>query len=150
MVPPASCKVPRVLQYSGTALTKVPFKYGAFTLSGGISQNPSSSELRYFWRPATPGCTHPGLGSSAFARRYLRNRSFFLFLPVLRCFSSRAYPRCAIPKFSRIGAWSSSMRVSPFRYPRIDGYVLLPAAFRSLSRLSSAQSAKASAPRPLC
>lgn len=29
-----------------------------------------------------------GLGSSAFARRYLRNRGFFLFLRVLRCFSS--------------------------------------------------------------
>ena len=37
------------------------------------------------------------------------------------------------------------MRVAPFGYPRIDGYVLLPAAFRSLSRPSSAPSAKASA-----
>jgi hypothetical protein len=35
----------------------------------------------------------PGLGSSAFARRYLRNRFFFLFLQVLRCFSSLGYPR---------------------------------------------------------
>ena len=35
-------------------------------------------------------------------------------------------------------------RVSPFRDPRINGYLLLPAAFRSLSRLSSALSAKAS------
>ena len=34
--------------------------------------------------------------------------------------------------------------VSPFRYLRIYGYLLLPAAFRSLSRLSSALSAKAS------
>ena len=29
-----------------------------------------------------------GLGSSDFARHYFRNRSFFLFLQVLRCFSS--------------------------------------------------------------
>ena len=36
------------------------------------------------------------------------------------------------------------MWVSPFRYPRIKGYLLLPVAFRSLSRLSSALSAKAS------
>ena len=36
----------------------------------------------------TPGCTHPGLGSSAFARRYLRNHCCFLFLSLLRCFSS--------------------------------------------------------------
>ena len=39
------------------------------------------------------------------------------------------------------------MWVSPFRYLRIDGYLLLPAAFRSLSRLSSALSAKASSLR---
>ena len=38
-------------------------------------------------------------------------------------------------------------RVSPFRYLRINGYLLLPEAFRSLSRLSSALSAKASALR---
>ena len=35
-------------------------------------------------------------------------------------------------------------RVSPFRDPWITGYVLLPMAYRSLSRLSSALSAKAS------
>ena len=33
--------------------------------------------------------------------------------------------------------------VSPFRDLRINGYLLLPEAFRSLSRLSSALSAKA-------
>ena len=37
------------------------------------------------------------------------------------------------------------MWVSPFRHPWITGYLLLPTAFRSLSRLSSALSAKASA-----
>ena len=36
------------------------------------------------------------------------------------------------------------MLVSPFRDLRIKGYLLLPEAFRSLSRLSSALSAKAS------
>ena len=46
-----------------------------------------------------------------------------------------------------IGVWMTGLysgRVSPFRHPRIKGYLLLPAAFRSLSRLSSALSAKAS------
>ncbi len=37
------------------------------------------------------------------------------------------------------------MWVSPFRNLRIIGYLLLPEAYRSLSRLSSALSAKASA-----
>ena len=40
--------------------------------------------------------------------------------------------------------WSLSSRVSPFRYLRVIGYLLLSEAFRSLSRLSSALSAKAS------
>ena len=34
-----------------------------------------------------------GLGSSPFARHYSGNRSFFLFLQVLRCFSSLRSPR---------------------------------------------------------
>ena len=38
------------------------------------------------------------------------------------------------------------MRVSPFRRLRINGHLLLPEAFRSLSRLSSALSARASSP----
>ena len=48
----------------------------------------------------------------------------------------------------RMDDWSLSSRVSPFRNLRLIGYLLLPAAFRSLSRLSSALSAKASALRP--
>ena len=86
------------------------------------------------------------MGSSPFARRYLGNRCFFLFLRVLRCFSSPGSPRT--PMDSVHGDRSSSCRVPPFRDLRIKGYLLLPAAYRSLSRLSSALSAKASALRP--
>ena len=39
--------------------------------------------------------------------------------------------------------------IAPFRHPRINAYLQLPAAFRSLSRLSSAPGAKAFALRPL-
>ena len=39
--------------------------------------------------------------------------------------------------------WILSSRVSPFGNPRINGYLLLPVAFRSLSRPSSAPDAKA-------
>ena len=38
--------------------------------------------------PNPKGITSSGLGSSSFARHYSRNRFFFLFLWVLRCFSS--------------------------------------------------------------
>ena len=90
----------------------------------------------------TPECTHSGLASFHFARRYFGNRCFFLFLRLLRCFSSPG----SLPYVMdwRTDDWSPSSRVSPFRYLRIKDYLHLPAAFRSLSRLSSALSAKAS------
>ncbi len=96
----------------------------------------------------TPVCTHTGLGSSHFARRYFGNRVFFLFLRVLRCFSSPG--SLHTPMDSVHDDRSSSCRVPPFRHPRLNGYLLLPAAFRSLSRPSSALSAKASALRSFC
>ena len=96
----------------------------------------------------TPQCLHCGLGSSGFARRYSRNRSFFLFLRLLRCFSSPGSPPYVMD--SRTDAQGFPVRVSPFRHPRIARYVPFPAAFRSLSRLSSAPSAEASAPCPFC
>ncbi len=94
----------------------------------------------------TPRSKLPGLGSSAFARRYLRNHFCFLFLRLLRCFSSPGSLR--IPMDSVYGDRSLSCRVAPFRYLRVKAYLQLTAAFRSLSRLSSALSAKASALRP--
>ena len=90
----------------------------------------------------TPERTRSGLGSFPFARRYFGNRCFFLFLRLLRCFSSPG--SLYIAMYSLCSDWSSSSQVSPFRNLRIDGYLLLPVAFRSLSRLSSALSAKAS------
>ena len=90
----------------------------------------------------TPPCSHSGLGSSHFARRYFGNRCFFLFLRLLRCFSSPGSLRQAmyLPECDR----GLLCRVSPFGDLRFDGYLRLPAAFRSLLRPSSALSAKAS------
>ena len=94
----------------------------------------------------TPECTHSGLGSFPFARRYSGNRCFFLFLRVLRCFSSPGSPPCTMD--SCMDDRGLPCRVSTFGYLRIDGCLLLPAAFRSLPRPSSALSAKASTLRP--
>ena len=90
----------------------------------------------------TPWCTHHGLGSFHFARRYFGNRCFFLFLRLLRCFSSPG----SLPDvmYWRQDDWSLSSRVSPFRNLRVKDYLHLTVAYRSLSRLSSALSAKAS------
>ena len=102
----------------------------------------SVSDSAHLLWSVTPVCTHTGLGSSNFARRYFRNRCFFLFLRLLRCFSSlRSLPYVMNWRMDDRGLLS---QVSPFRDLRINGYLLLPEAFRSLSRLSSALSAKAS------
>ena len=148
MVPLTSHKVPRVSWYSGSCSVSSAFTYGAFTLSGRLSQNRSVSFQESLMQSVTPECTHSGLGSSAFARRYLQNRVFFLFLRVLRCFSSPG----SLPYVMdwRMDDRGVLCRVSPFRDLRIKGYLLLPEAYRSLSRLSSALSAKASALCPYC
>ena len=141
MVPARSIKVPRVSMYSGSCCPTSDFAYGAVTLSGWLSQS-HSAILVVTCAVRTPRCSHHGLGSAGFARRYFRHRCFFLFLRLLRCFSSPGSPPYVMD-------WRTDTRgllvwVSPFRDLRINGYLLLPAAFRSLSRLSSALSAKAS------
>ena len=148
MVPLTSHKVSRVSWYSGSCSVSSAFTYGAFTLCGRLSQNRSVSFQESLMQSVTPECTHSGLGSSAFARRYLQNRVFFLFLRVLRCFSSPG----SLPYVMdwRMDDRGVLCRVSPFRDLRINGYLLLPEAYRSLSRLSSALSAKASALCPYC
>ena len=142
MVPPSSHEVPRVSQYFGSCRLPSGFVYRAFTVYGRISQIRSTTVWHGLVQSTTPRCKHRGLGSAHFARRYFGHRCFFLFLRLLRCFSSPGSLRTAmdLPYGARDLPW----RVSPFRYPRISGYVLLPAAFRSLSRLSSALSAQAS------
>ena len=119
-----------------TANCDSDFGYEVFTLYDRTSQTVLLS-CRSYIAVRTPSCTHNGLGSFPFARRYLGNRCFFLFLLLLRCFSSEGWP--PLPD-----AGSSTRRVVPFRNRRIKGYLLLPGAYRSLSRLSSALSAKAS------
>ena len=89
MGPPASHQVSRAWWYSGAILRFVHFAYRAFTFYGRSFQISSTIHAsRYEWS-TTPDKS--GLGSSPFARRYLGNRCFFLFLRVLRCFSSPGY-----------------------------------------------------------
>ena len=119
-------------------------------LSPSLAERSSPLLIKSLPLPAvlTPRCTHRGLGCSAFARRYLRNHSCFLFLRLLRCFSSAGSRPYTMN--SCMVAAAFLQRVSPFGDLRISGYLLLPAAFRSLSRPSSALSAKASTLRSFC
>ena len=106
---------------------------------------------RYLRLPISFPCSSPypnpisqiGLASCSFARHYSHNR-FFTF------FSSR-YLDVSVPWVPFITLCIYVMIilyyqycVSTFGYLRIFEYVLLPVAFRSLSRPSSAPSAKAS------
>ena len=86
--PPTSHKVSRVSWYFGYCLSLFVFPYGAFTLSGRLSQYRSGNSEYNLLQSLTLQCTHRSLGSFPFARRYSGNRCFFLFLRVLRCFSS--------------------------------------------------------------
>ena len=142
MVPPTSHKVSRVSWYFGYCSSLFVFPYGAFTLYGRLSQYRSGNSEYNLLQSLTLQCTHRSLGSFPFARRYSGNRCFFLFLRVLRCFSSPG----SLPYVMdwRMDDRGVLCRVSPFRDLRIKGYLLLPEAYRSLSRLSSALSAKAS------
>ena len=87
MGPPASDRVTRVRSYSGSALHLVGSAYGTFTPCGLPFQACSATDAMRDGRPQPHGRVH-GLASSPFARRYSGNRCFFLFLRVLRCFSS--------------------------------------------------------------
>ena len=142
MVPAHSIKVSRVSMYSGYRHVNSSFAYGAFTLFGRLSQNLSARFVESIMRSEPRNACISVWPLSISLAATLEITCCFLFLRLLRCFSSPG----SLPYVMdwRMDDWSLSSRVSPFRYLRIDGYLLLPVAFRSLSRLSSALSAKAS------
>src|SRR6478735_5694485 len=74
-----------------------------------------------------------GLASSDFARHYSRNHGCFLFLLVLRCFTS---PRSLYPPYifrrESLGRTSTPSGVSPFGNPRIKALLSAP---RGLSQI---------------
>ena len=79
-----------------------------------------------------------GLGCSAFARHYLRNHYCFLFLRVLRCFSSPRSPRRAMNLLYVTGALPPvgfPIRKSPGQ-SLFSGSPKLIAAYHVLHRLS--------------
>ena len=71
------------------------FNYGTFTPCGRTFQNCSSISLIRMSPSHYPGHL-AGLGYSPFARHYSGNRCYFLFLALLRCFSSRRSPPASI------------------------------------------------------
>ncbi len=141
MVPLPSVKVSRVSTYFGCC--PLLYRVSCTGLSPSLACFPKTVPLhsRSLTTVRTPARTRTGLGFSHFARRYFGNRVFFLFLRVLRCFSSPGSLHAAmyLPHDTMGLPWW----VAPFGYLRTVGHLRLPEAFRSLSRPSSALSAKA-------
>jgi hypothetical protein len=159
---PQGFTCPVVLGYS-TEGSQSSFAYRTFTVSGQTFQTVWLDDWFLTpplgWRTSeaeprnTGRTTHAsfnvrtGFGSSRFARRYSGNGFFFLFLEVLRWFSSlRSLPPAYV--FSRRMTGHYPCRVSPFGNPRVIACLQLTEAYRSLPRPSSPTDAKASPVRP--
>ena len=142
MVPAHSIKVSRVSMYSGYRHVNSSFAYGAFTLSGRLSQNLSARIVESIMRSEPRSARTPVWPLSI---------SLAATLEIDVSFSSSGYLDVSVHRVPFhtlwIGVWMTG--VFPAGFPHSDicgsiGYLLLTAAFRSLSRLSSALSAKAS------
>jgi len=114
MVPPCSDRISRVPPYfSQTQYHTSLFTYGAITHYGRTFHSVLLSHVLKI------------TGFSGFARHYFRNLGWFLFLELLRCFSSLGSP--PLPYIFREGypcGW-----VSPFRHLRIKAYLPAPRSF---------------------
>ena len=88
MVPLSSVRISRVPTYSGYCSLFQNFVYRGFT-SFALPFQIIRLFIQIRSRSPYPVCIATyGLGSSDFARHYSRNHYCFLFLQVLRCFSS--------------------------------------------------------------
>ena len=141
MVPPYSHRVSRVRRYSGFSWLLSVFAYETLTLFGGPSHVllltfsiPSAVRtpkvlLLSVWPLPRSLATTCGISVDVFSSPYLD-------------VSVQAVPHvhlfCSMHVTGVLLQW-----VSPFGNLRITGYLLLPEAYRSLSRPSSAPDAKA-------
>ncbi len=107
--------------------------HGAVTLCGRTFQTVPVRSLTIRSRPYNPQCaaTHRVWALPLSIATTQGIDCFFLFLRVLRCFSSPRSPR------TTCGDGPSARRVAPFGHLRIITRLRLPGDFRSLPRPSS-------------
>ena len=143
VVHPSSHRVSRVRRYSGYSLSVFSFAYGTLTLCGRLSHavqldtsghdagpNPENPEGLSVWPLPRSLATTSGISVDFSSSPYLDVS--VQAVPLLTLFDSDKDP------------WAFPMGVPSFGNLRINGYLHLPAAYRSLSRPSSAPDAKAS------
>ena len=146
MVPPSSDQVSRVWPYSGSCAALSVFTYVVLTLSDRPSHAVRLTDqvLKAVRTPEVfllPVCPLPRSLATTYGISFDVSSSPYLDVSVQ-----------AVPfQYLWIQYWIMEYElhwVAPFRYLRINGCLLLPEAFRSLPRLSSAPSAKAFTLRP--
>ena len=110
MVPVDSDRIPRVPPYLGFPCVVIQLHVRDFhALRCAFPDN-----FHFFYNITNrvlqprPCQNNGGLGSSPFDRHYSENRSFFLFLQVLRCFSSLRLPHLAMVPGLQPGGLSHS------------------------------------------
>ena len=145
MVPPSSHRVSRVRRYSGSSPRISLFAYETLTPSGASSH---TLQLNVLLLPAvrTPKVLLPPVWPLPLSLATTQGISVDVFSSPYLDVSVQAVPLICLCIQHMIHGLDP-MWVSPFGHPRISDYLHLPAAFRSLSRPSSAPSAKAF---PLC
>ena len=146
MVPPSSHGISRVPRYSGYRQPASTFAYGVLTLCDLPSQTvrlvsavlyavlTPKTLLLSVWPLPRSLATTCGISVDFFSSPYLDVS--VQAVPLIRLFYSSYDDRFF------------TCRIAPFGNLRINVYLPLPAAYRSLSRPSSAPSAKAFALRP--
>ena len=141
MVPPASHRVPRVPRYSGSSQFDDHFRIqGSLPLWPAFPDRSPNDHLtddcpqpqvidHLVWPLPRSLATTSGISVDFFSSPYLDVS--VQAVPHVHLFDSMHVDRVLL------------CRVSPFGHLRIDGYLRLPEAYRSLSRPSSAPDAKA-------
>jgi hypothetical protein len=117
--------------FPGPPLLRVPARQHPVPVRGSHPLRPpfpwrSGPKCRALMRALQPRprLDGGGLGSAAFARHYLRHHYCFLFLRVLRCFSSPGSPPCGCRAFGTAGF--------PIRAPADLGPCAAPRGFSQL------------------
>ena len=123
MVPPPSHGISRAPRYSGFCSPAWIFTYRTLTFSGQPSHAVQLTLADAKCSPYPGRIAPPGLAFSPFARHYSGNLGWFLFLVLLRCFSSDGSPHA--PMNSVYDAWTwlhadCSIRISADQFVLAD------------------------------
>ena len=133
MVPAHSIKVSRVSMYSGYRHVNSSFAYEAFTLFGGLSQNPSARIVESIMRSEPRNARIPVWPLSI---------SLAATLEIDFSFSSSGYLDVSVHRVPFLTLWIGVRMtgVSPARFPHSEicgynRYLLFPAAYHVFHRL---------------